>query len=351
MKYSKGNLLEAPVEALVNTVNTVGVMGKGIALQFKEAFPSNYSAYQKACKDKWLQPGKLLVFREQTINGEKIIINFPTKTEWFQKSKYEYIESGLKELVEVIEREKIKSIAIPPLGCGNGGLKWETVKAMIEKYLKPLNEVNIIVYEPSEKVKALLKAKDSKKETKLTPARAMLLYAMYYYESLGETSSLFVANKLAYFFKRMGEANFNRLKFKASHYGPYSVQLAHMLHQMNGEYLKGLEQMDVKAFEPIELQYNKVQEVSDYIKRELTPENKTRLRNLLGLIDGYQSALSLEVLATVDFVKHEYKLKSEEQIVNRIHAWSDRKKNLMNSRHILKAIKHLDDYNSKSPFA
>lgn len=351
MKYSKGNLLEAPVEALVNTVNTVGVMGKGIALQFKEAFPSNFKAYQKACKDKWLQPGKLLVFREQTINGEKIIINFPTKTEWFQKSKYEYIEAGLIELVEVIKREKIKSIAIPPLGCGNGGLKWQVVKAMMEKYLHSLNDVEILVYEPSEKVKELLKAQESKKESKLTPARAMLLYAMYYYESLGETSSVFVANKLAYFFKRMGETSFNRLKFEASHYGPYSVQMAHMLHQLNGKYLKGLEQMDVKAFEPIELQYDKVKEVSDYIKKELKPENKARLKNLLGLIDGYQSALSLEVLATVDFVKHEYKLRSEEEIINRIHDWSDRKKNLMNPRHIVKAIKHLDDYNSKLPFA
>ena len=127
IKYTKGNLLEAPAEALVNTVNTVGVMGKGIALQFKEAFPGNLKAYLKACKEGWLQPGKLLVFREKTLDGEKIIINFPTKTEWYRKSSYAYIEEGLKELAKVIMRERIKSIAIPPLGCGNGGLNWAKV--------------------------------------------------------------------------------------------------------------------------------------------------------------------------------------------------------------------------------
>ncbi len=120
MKYLKGNLLEAQTQALVNTVNTVGVMGKGIALQFKEEFPNNFSIYSTACKKKELYPGKLLVVHEQTLKGERIIINFPTKTEWYLKSKYEYIEKGLKELTKVIESYHIESIAIPPLGCGNG---------------------------------------------------------------------------------------------------------------------------------------------------------------------------------------------------------------------------------------
>ena len=175
MEFIKGNLLEAKTQALVNTVNTVGVMGKGIALQFKEAFPYNFKVYQAACKNGELRPGHLLVVKEPTLNGERVIINFPTKTQWYLKSKYEYIEEGLKELLKVIVDHQIKSIAIPPLGCGNGGLKWDKVKPLMEKYLSSLKNVNIHVFEPNEDVKAILKEQESKKDIKLTQARAMLL--------------------------------------------------------------------------------------------------------------------------------------------------------------------------------
>ena len=147
MEYIKGNLLDAQSQALVNTVNTVGVMGKGIALQFKESFPMNFRIYVAARKKKELQPGKLLVVKEQTLRGEKIIINFPTKTEWYMKSRYEYIEEGLKELVKVIQEYEIESIAIPPLGCGNGGLQWEKVKTLIEKYLGHMSPVRVQVFQ------------------------------------------------------------------------------------------------------------------------------------------------------------------------------------------------------------
>ncbi|MBL0138277.1 MAG: macro domain-containing protein [Bacteroidetes bacterium] len=347
MLYLKGNLLEAHTQALVNTVNTVGVMGKGIALQFKEAFPMNFKIYIAACKKKELLTGKLLVVKEQTLEGEKIIINFPTKTEWFMKSKYEYIEAGLQELAKVIDEYKIESIAIPPLGCGNGGLKWEKVKPMIEKHLGHLNHVNIQVFEPNEAVKEILKQQDANKEIKLTPARAMVLYAMFYYESLGENASLFVANKLAYFLQRLGEKSLNKLKFEASHYGPYSVQVEHLLHNVNGKYLKGLEQMNAKAFEPLELQYDKINEVSYYIKNELSSEQRTRLSNLVKLIDGFQSALSLEILATVDFVRKEKPNINQEDIVSTIHNWSERKRKLFQEKYILIAANHLQDYGSR----
>jgi O-acetyl-ADP-ribose deacetylase (regulator of RNase III) len=347
MKYLKGNLLESQTQALVNTVNTVGVMGKGIALQFKEAFPQNYKAYLVACKQKELQPGKLLVVKEQTIEGEKIIINFPTKTEWFLKSKYEYIEEGLKELAKVIEENKIKSIAIPPLGCGNGGLRWDKVKALMEKYLGHLTSVDILIFEPNEAVKEILKKQEANKEIKLTPARAMLLYAMFYYESMGESASLFVANKLAYFLKRLGEKSMTRMKFQASHYGPYAVQVEHLLHAINGKYLKGLEQMSAKAFEPLELQYERAKEVHDYITKELNDEQRQKIKNLLELIDGFQSALALEILATVDFVKKDKPGINQEDITQTIHNWSVRKQKLFQEKYISIAIKHLHDYSSK----
>lgn len=344
MQFVKGNLLESKVQALVNTVNTVGVMGKGIALQFKEAFPNNYKIYVDACKKKELQPGKLLVVKEDTLQGERIIINFPTKTAWQFKSKYEYVEEGLKELVKVITDHNIQSIAIPPLGCGNGGLKWEKVRPMMEKYLGDLTDVEIQVFEPSEAIKELLKQQDTKKEIKLTPARAMLLYAMFFYEGLGESSSLFVANKLAYFLQRLGEKSLSKLNFEASHYGPYSVQVEHVLHALNGKYLKGLEQMNAKAFEPLELIYSSFDEIKEYIDKELTTEHKQRLKNLTDLISGFQSAMSLEILATVDFVKKENPGIKSEEVIQTVQRWSDRKRKLFQEKYIATAISHLNDY-------
>jgi O-acetyl-ADP-ribose deacetylase (regulator of RNase III) len=347
IKYTKGNLLEAPVQALVNTVNTVGVMGKGIALQFKEAFPANFKAYRKACKEGWLHPGKLLVIREETIQGKKIIINFPTKVEWFKKSSYEYIESGLKELVKVIESEEIRSIAIPPLGCGNGGLRWDKVRALMEQYLAPLTNIEIIIYEPSDKVKEILKKQESTKNVRLTPARAMLLYAMFYYETMDETSSLFVANKLAYFLQRLGEKSYKRLKFEAGHYGPYSVQVEHMLYDLNKKYLKGLEQMKAKAFEPLELQYDRLKEVEIYINEELTSEQKSRLKSLITLIDGFQSALSLEALASVDYVLRQKPGIHHDDVLPIIQNWSERKRKLIQDKHVQIALQHLHSNKSQ----
>ena len=349
IRYLQGNLLESPAQALVNTVNTVGVMGKGIALQFKEMFPSNFKEYARLCKNKQLQPGSLLVINENTLYGEKTIINFPTKTEWYQKSRYEYIEDGLKALVEELNKGSIKSIAIPPLGCGNGGLQWASVKPLMEKYLKEFQDIDIVIYEPNAAVKELLKNQTLKNNTEPTPARAMLLYTMYYYESLGEPCSLFVANKLAWFLQRIGENL--RLKFEPSHYGPYSVQVGHVLHALNGKYIKGLEQMNTKAFETIELRYDTLDEVKNYIQKNLNAQQHERLDNLTKLIDGFQSAFALEILATVDYIKAQKKTSDETIIIDEIHNWSDRKKNLFKDKYIKIAIEHLDVYSSKVYFA
>lgn len=350
MEFIKGNLLDADTQALVNTVNTVGVMGKGIALQFKEAFPVNYSVYMQTCKKKELQPGKLLVVTEHNIKGERIIINFPTKTNWHLKSKYEYIEDGLKELRKVIDTYQIKSIAIPPLGCGNGGLKWSKVKEMMQHYLNDLDQVHIVIFEPNAAVKEILKNQKATKDVQLTPARAMLLYAMFYYESLGENVSLFVANKLAYFLQRLGEKSLHSLRFEAGNYGPYTVQVEHMLHLINGKYIKGLEQMEAKAFEPLVLQYNKMSEVSNYIRKDLSVEHRDRMKSLIKLINGFESALALEVLASVDFVRKDHPKIEKKEIVNTIHNWSERKKELFQEKYIEIAINHLKDYSTQLNF-
>ena len=342
--YVKGNLLSANTEALVNTVNTVGVMGKGIALQFKNQFPQNYKIYKEACANKTFTTGQVLVFTEGNLMNRKIIVNFPTKAHWRGDSKYEYIVSGLEALKSVIKEQNIKSIAIPPLGCGNGGLDWMKVKPLIEKSLANL-ACEIYIFTPNDEIKSILQKEEiSSKEVKLTPARAMLLYLLFQYESLGEQSSLFVANKLAYFLQRKGEKL--HLNFEAHHYGPYSVQLNHVLLHLNGVYLKGIEQNEVKPFEPIFLDYSKYSEIENYINKELSFDQTQRLQDLLKLIEGFESTFSLELLATVDFVKNENKTDDIDQIQKAIANWSDRKANLFEKNQIQIAYNHLKDYSS-----
>lgn len=342
--YVTGNLLTATDEALVNTVNTVGVMGKGIALQFKETYPNNFHIYKQACKEGTLVPGKLLITKEATLDtAPKIIINFPTKKDWKHPSKYEYIEAGLKELVKVIDEHQIKSIAIPPLGCGNGGLDWTEVKTLMEKYLGQL-DVDIHIYQPNNAVSKLLKKEAKNKETKLTPARALLLYSLFYYESLGENSSLFVANKLAYFMQLLGEPSFAKLKFNACQYGPYCQQVGYILHDVNGKYIKGLEQMDIGAFEALELQYDTMKEISKYVKTELKPEQITRLKLLIRLITGYQSALSLEILASVAYIRQQNPNIDLAHTVDEIQKWTPRKKHLFKEKYIQKAYSYLENF-------
>jgi len=345
IKYIKGDLLTAQTEAIVNTVNTVGVMGKGIALQFKERYPNNFHVYLQACKTNNIYPGKLLVVKDRYLNQDILIINFPTKVEWFKKSQYSYIEDGLKALVQTIQEYGIKSIAIPPLGCGNGGLRWENVKLLIERYLTPIsNQVEILIYEPNNEIKEILKQQNSNKNIKLTPARALLLYAMFYYEALGEKSCLFVANKIAYFFQRLGEPSFKKLKFNPQYYGPYSVQVDHLVHALNGKYIKGLEQMTAKPFEEITLMYDTATEVSTYIRQSLDSTQRERLKNLIKLIDGFQSALALEVLASVDFIRKENPNISKQEAIKKIREWNQRKKILFSENSISVAYDHLENY-------
>ncbi|WP_338874930.1 macro domain-containing protein [Spirosoma sp. SC4-14] len=346
--FITGDLLSSDAQALVNTVNTVGVMGKGIALQFKERFPLNFKRYKDACKTGELQPGKLLVVRETSINGEKIIINFPTKTDWKQRSSYAYIEAGLQELVRVIEQETIQRIAIPPLGCGNGGLKWEKVRPMMEQYLGSL-PIEVFIFEPNEAIKQVLQKQETKKTVQLSPARAMLLYALFAYESMGEHASLFVANKLAYFLQRLGENL--RLNFKPHHYGPYASEVGHVLYKLNGVYMMGMEQNEIKAFESLQLRYDKLDEVRDYVNNSLQPEQRQRLKNLLTLITGFQSALSLEVLASVDFIQAQEGITSVEDVFARLQNWSDRKKRLIKERHVAIAVEQLNAYKQHPAFA
>ncbi len=335
-------MLRTKAQALVNTVNTVGVMGKGIALQFKEAFPQNNKIYIEACKKKELIPGKLLaIWDSNLLIGKKLIINFPTKTHWRQPSRYSYIQEGLIALVELIKKEEIQSIALPPLGCGNGGLDWSVVKPMIIQYLGKL-DTHIFVYEPNSTIKELLQKEQEKKDVKLTIARAQLMYALFAYESFGEYSSLFAANKLAYFLQRMGQPL--RLQFQAKSYGPFALGVGKVLYAMNGTYLKGLEQQEAKPFDALHLNYEKWYEVKEYVEKNMNFEEKARLSNLIKIITGFTSELSLEILSTISFILDTNPTYNLDEVMQSIRNWSDRKAEIFKEEYVAIAYEHLLSY-------
>lgn len=350
INFTTGDLLHSGAQALVNTVNTVGVMGKGIALHFKQAFPHNFAVYAEACHRGELTPGKMLVVSDTNpAIGQCLIVNFPTKVHWRNPSRYEWVEAGLNDLVRVVNQYHISSIAVPPLGCGNGGLDWNRVKTMIEQALGTLEGVNVIVFEPSAAVSAQLARQSRKPEARLTPARAMLLYAMFCYEAHDERCSLFVANKLSYFYQMLGEQEFARMPFVAHYYGPYSVSVGHMLSEVNGKYIHGLEEMDRRPFEALMLDYDHKAEVSNYVHTRLSESQRDNIRTLLRLIDGYESAYALEVLASVAYVRAQEPGISLDDSIQRIENWSQRKKNLFKREHIEAAYHHLDHFKYLKP--
>jgi len=339
IQYKTGNLLDSEAEALVNTVNTVGVMGKGIALQFKNMFPNNFKLYANACKNKEVKVGKLLVNEEEALlTGKKIIINFPTKTNWRLPSEYQYIESGLSELVKVIKEKNIKSIAIPPLGSGNGGLDWNRVKHILENYLSNLN-CEIFIYEPSAAIQEALK----KERVKLTPARAMLLSVLYELVRNGEFVSEFSSEKIAYFLQRFGARETFKLEFQPNFYGPYSGKVKHVLYYLNGSYIMGYSSKDKKPFEELGLIPDAESDVNDFLNKPENVTHKSTVEKTKSFLTGFYSPFGLELLSTIDFIISEKNVKTSEAITKELENWSDRKKTLFtNQKFIQIAIKNLE---------
>jgi len=301
--YTQGNLLEADVEALVNTVNTVGVMGKGIALMFKERFPHNMQAYARACKAGEVTTGKMFVTETDELMGPRWIVNFPTKQHWRAKSRMEWIEAGLKDLHAFIVEQQIKSIAIPPLGAGNGGLDWSEVKPKIEQALSDLSDVDIWVYEPTKKYQNVAKKSGV---NKLTPARALVAELVRRYWILGMECSLLEIQKLAWFLQRVIESqglkNELQLNFVANNYGPYANNLDHLLNALDGSYLKSDKRIpDSDPLDVIAFNDEKKQQVEVYLATEAR-EYLPALRKATEIIDGFESPYGMELLATVDWL-------------------------------------------------
>ncbi len=337
LKYTTGNILNSHNQALVNTVNTVGVMGKGIALGFKTTFPIVNIEYQKAIKEGNIKIGKVQVIETNLISPE-FIINFPTKKHWRHPSKLDYIETGLQDLVQVIHNFKIKSIAVPPLGCGNGRLPWDQVKPLLESYLDPLSkDVEILIFKPGYNDQ---KSIVSKEKVDLTPARAMLLYLLNEYQILGYSINLLVAQKVAYFLQRFGY-NLN-LQYEKGYYGPYAHKLQHLLRHLNGYYIWFKEEKN-KPSTTVKIDEKRLSNIQKYFDQNFSNAEKKKLNKVLNLIEGFESPYGLELLATVDFIVNQIGNSSLEEIQKEISNWTHRKKKIMKPYHMQVARLRLID--------
>ena len=311
IKFTQGNLLEADVEAVVNTVNTVGIMGKGIALMFKEQFPRNFEAYARACDAGEVRLGKMYVTENKELFGPRWIINFPTKTHWRVKTKIEWVEEGLKDLVQTIVENNIRSIAIPPLGCGNGGLDWREVGPLIASALEDVEGVNAIVYEPTSKYRNVAKRTGVEK---LTPARALVAEMVRRYCLLGIDCSILEVQKLGWFIER-GVRRFQvadplKFMFQANKYGPYSHNLTKLLDSLDGSYLRCDKRLaDAGPLDLIWFNEAKYDRLQAYLNSGEGKEFSRVLEWAATTIDGFESPLGMELLSTVDWMMQHDKIK------------------------------------------
>ncbi|MEZ5653208.1 MAG: macro domain-containing protein [Burkholderiaceae bacterium] len=297
IKLIKGDLLKQDdVDAIVNTVNCVGVMGKGIALQFKNKWPANFTAYAAACKAGQVRPGRMFVFDAGGLVKPNFII-FSTKNHWRGSSKIEYIRDGLVDLVAQIQRLGIRSIAVPPLGCGNGGLDWAGVRPLIEHAFEAIPNVEARLFEPAG-------APDPKsmevrtKRPRMTAGRAAIIKVLDTYRELNYGLSKIEVQKLAYFLQEAGAPL--GLPFVKHHYGPYADTLRHALNTMEGHFIRGLGVGVVEA--EIEPTDNALAEAEAFIAEQSDTALADQVARVARLIEGYQSSYGMELLASVHWV-------------------------------------------------
>ncbi len=343
IREAHGNLLTADVEALVNTVNTVGVMGKGIALQFKRAYPAMFKAYERAAKKGAVRLGQMDVHQTGSLSGPQFIINFPTKKHWRGRSRIEDIRDGLADLVRVVDTLGIKSIAVPPLGCGNGGLQWREVEPLITGAFSQLPEVDTLVYPPEGAPVAIQMATGTERP-RMTVGKAALVDIVARYSERALEVSLIEVQKLMYFLQAAGE-DLN-LRFAKDLYGPYADNLRHVLHNVEGHFLIGYgdASQTVHAAEPIRVLEGAEEEART--KLASFPETTDRIGRVLRLIEGFESAYALELLATVHWVASTEDVAAAEDATvaaRLVGSWSHRKRRMFGPDHVTAAWQRLRD--------
>ncbi len=321
--YKTGNLLSENTEAIVNTVNCVGVMGRGIALQFKKRFPDNFKAYESACKREEVVPGKMFIFETGTLINPKFLINFPTKRHWRGASRMEDIESGLKDLVKIIKEREIKSIALPPLGCGLGGLDWNEVRVRIEAALSELTDVDVIVFEPNGTPNAE-KIVNNRKVPNMTAGRAALIELVHRYLAglLDPFITLLEVHKLLYFLQESGEDL--KLSYQKYIYGPYAENLRHVLNAIEGHYLAGYADGGDNPGKQLKLVPGAYKEATKFLNQH--QQTRMHYDRVSELVEGFESPFGLELLATVHWVAMKENASSMNDVIEKTYKWNNRKK-------------------------
>ncbi len=319
--FKQGNLLTEDAEALVNTVNCVGVMGRGVALQFKNVYPSNFTAYELACKQGVVRPGRMFVYETGQLVNPKFIVNFPTKRDWRGKSRMEDIEAGLAALVTEIEARGIRSIALPPLGSGLGGLDWATVRPLIVGTLSKINNLNVVIFEPGDNA-GDLRPNMSTQAPKMTAGRALLVTMINRYLAglLDPFVTLLEVHKLMYFLQVAGQPlKLNYVKHK---YGPYAENLRHVLKSIEGHMVTGYSDGGDYPTKPLQLVPGALEDATAYLDGK---EDLQRLDRVCKLVDGFETPTGLELLATVHWVVAEQGASNISAVVHAVHAWNTRK--------------------------
>ncbi|MBO0661069.1 macro domain-containing protein [Jiella sp. MQZ9-1] len=320
IEIKTGDIVKANAEALINTVNCVGVMGRGLSLQFKKAFPANFRAYALACKDGEMKPGKMFVYDTRSFTNPRYIINFPTKRHWKAKSRMEDIDSGLLALVREVSRRDIKSVAIPPLGAGLGGLDWDDVRPRIEAAFRDLTEIKVSIYEPNgapEFVK-------SRNVPSMTPGRAALVVLMdrYLQGLMDPFVTLIEVHKLMYFMQEAGQPL--RLNYVKHHYGPYAKNLSHVLNEVEGHFVAGYRDGGDQPDKELMIVPGAISQA----EAALEPEEAAQMHfnKVADLVDGFETPFGLELLATVHWVVTREGADTHEKAVAGVWGWNDRKK-------------------------
>lgn len=343
IELAHGNLLTAPAQALVNTVNTEGVMGKGIALQFKNAYPQVFKTYADACKSGQVRLGRMDVHDLGGIGeGPRWVINFPTKGRWRANSRLQDVASGLQDLVRTVQRLGIQSIAIPPLGCGNGGLDWAAVRPLIEQAFAALPNVQVLMFEPAG-APAAASMPNRTPSPKLTTASATLVLLMHRYLRglMDPFVTLLEVHKLMYFMQEAGQPL--NLNYKADLYGPYAPNLGHLLKRIDGHFVQGFGDGSSDPTKPLEPVPEGVDQAFDFLARD--DATMKRLDQVTKLIEGYEDPYGMEMLSTMLWVMvHHPKARLDcEVAITQVHAWSARKRQLLKPAHLAKAWQRLKD--------
>lgn len=340
---TRGNLLRDPAQALVNTVNTVGVMGKGIALQFKRAFPEVFAAYAQACAEGQVQPGH--VFPVQLADEQRWVLNFPTKRHWRQPSRLDDIRDGLDDLARLLVQLNIRSVAVPPLGCGNGGLQWSVVRPLIHEKLSHLN-IDIRLYQPGTPA-AYDMITRTPPPTLTTQLRYLIAGLARYITAAFDAGvthaprlSLLEAHKVSYLLQSSGiELN---LRFDPHLYGPFSADLNRILAAVEGHYLMGYGDGTGGARADLEVSADTMREVAQATANDVAFNQAWN--TVQQAIVGFEYPEGMELLATVHYLATRPGGSTDvNAMTTQIANWNERKRHLFRQADVSVALSRLHD--------